>query len=180
MRSKQSLIAAALMLGSALAAAPSAARAAEGEHPAPASALVQHARLLDALAVLAQRPGQAGAEGQRLLDAMRAYLRYREEVVLPAFVLLPRVADGVASADMAWAIALADQLRRERPQRLLTREDITDRLIAVHAAAQTAGDAAAAQGARDVAAFMLGDTEADENMTLALSLWLRRSLAAGG
>jgi hypothetical protein len=180
MSSKRSMIASALLAGGLLIVAPSSPQAAETEHPAPASALVEHARLLERLEALAQRPNAVGAEGKHLLDAIRAHLSYREEVVLPAFALLPRLADGVVTQDMAWAMALGDRVRRDRDQHLHAHLDITERLLAVLMAAQTAGDAAAVQEAQDVAAFMLGDAEVDENVTALIGNCLRQRLSAGG
>lgn len=177
---KRSLIAAVLLLDGVFVAAVSSPQAAEIRHLTPPSALVEHARLLDRLNALADRPGQLGAEGKQLLEAMRTHLRYREEVVLPAFTLLPQLAEGSATPDMAWAVALGERVRRERPQHLQARLDITDHLIAVFAAAQAAGDEAAAQEAQDLAAFMLGDAEVDENVTLAVGDWLRRQVQEGG
>lgn len=180
MSSKRSLIATALLVGGLLVATPSLPQAAESEHPAPASALVEHARLLERLEAVAQRQDAVGTEGKRLLDAMRSHLSYREEVVLPAFSLLPRLADGVVTPDMTWAMALGDRVRRDRPQHLQTHLDITERLLAVHVAARSAGDEAVVQEMRDLAAFMLGDTEVDENVTALIGACLRQRLAAGG
>ena len=144
MTSKQRLIATTLLLGGLFVAASPAPQAADVQHPAPASALVEHARVLDELADLARRPGPVGAVGERLRDVMRTHLTYREDVVLPSFTLLPRMADETATPDMVWAVALGDRVRRERDQDLLTRLEITDRLIDVFAAAGEAGDETAA------------------------------------
>lgn len=180
MGSKRRWIATTLLMGGLLAAAPSLPRAAETEHPAPPSALVEDARVLDGLDALARRPGQLGIEGQRLRDVLRAHISYREEVVLPSLTLLPRIAEGVVTPDMAWAVSAGERVHHDRNQHLLAHLDITDRLIAVFAAAQAADYEAAAQQAQDLAAFMLGDDEVDENVTVMVGNWLHRNLPAGG
>jgi ribosome biogenesis SPOUT family RNA methylase Rps3 len=180
MNTKRSLIATALLLGGLLAAAPCSLKAAEVEHPAPPSALVEHARVLEGLESLTRHPGPVGMEAKALREDMRAHLRYREEVVLPALSLLPRMAGEEATPDLVWAVALGDRVRRDRSQHLATHLDITDHLIAIFAAAHEAGDDSAAREAQDLAAFMLGDAEVDENVTVAVANWLRRRLPAGG
>jgi len=181
MMPKHALIAAAaVVLGGLFAGVPSVPQAAEVQHPVPPYALVEHARLLRELDGLAQRPGQLGVAGAHLREAVRAHLSYREEVVLPVFGLLPRIAEGEATPDMAWAVALGDRVRRERQENLLVHIDITDRLIAVFTVAQQVGDEAAVREAQDLAAFMQGDAEQDENVAVVVANLVRARLPAGG
>ena len=80
----------------------------------PQSMKTEHDEIVRGLTVYATQGTQTAATAQTLLDLMEPHLKKEEELVFPLLSLLPAVSDGRITADMSFAIALADRLETER------------------------------------------------------------------
>src|SRR5579871_1618659 len=101
---------AALMTCGGIGAA-TAQQPAPATHEIPQSVRLEHEDTLQQLAVLARRPGPVGVEARKALELFKRHIKREEEYILPPLALLPRLADGKATPDMKWAIAMADRVK---------------------------------------------------------------------
>jgi hypothetical protein len=90
-------------------------KAREPHRPIPLSLLLEHAALDAELKAVAREPGLVGVAARSVLDVVEPHMRREQELVLPPLRLLPRLASGDISRDMADFIALNDRLRAEQP-----------------------------------------------------------------
>lgn len=82
--------------------------------PAPGSLAAEHRDILQSLGRLAAEPNASAAAAQRLIDLMRPHMQREADFVYPPLSLLPAVAEGRITPDMAWAIAMADRVKAEQ------------------------------------------------------------------
>jgi hypothetical protein len=146
-------------------------------HPLPQSLIVEHAETQERLAILAKRPGEVGAEARKALEVFKRHIA-REQAFMPVLTLLPLLADGKVTPDMAWAVAVADRVKAEREQIFEEHTKVTDVLNALVAAATRAHDKDATEFAEAAAADSLNDVELLEPMVLVIGDYLRAKLPA--
>jgi len=107
----------ALMAAAALAAGAAQAQpgqAAEAPREIPQSQVIEHQENLERLAALAARPGQVGVIARRAIALYKQHNAREVEYILPPLVLLPYIADGKVTPDMAWALAMTDRVKADR------------------------------------------------------------------
>ena len=168
-----------LFAATAVIAASFAATAPTSAEPAraiPASLQLSQHALIDPIAALAAKPAPVGQEAGRLLGMVSAHQRRYDAALLPTLALLPYIADGKVTPDMAWAVATVDRVKSDQEQTRTEREQITTQLNLLGVAAQSAGDDEALEVARDVARSMLADIEVTEPTALMIAAYLRTRL----
>jgi hypothetical protein len=185
MRSSMTAIAS-LMVGGVLAwsAQASAAAAqptdAPGDHHVlPQSLVFEHEDTMRSLEALAKKPGQVGVVARKARDLFKRHTAREREFILPALTLLPDIADGKASPDMAWALAMTDKVKAEREQIFQEHEAVTTAMNELLVAGERAHDQQAVEFARAAAADSLNDLEILEPAVMLVGAYLHEKLPAG-
>lgn len=111
------------------------------EIPLPLKA--EHDELHAELAVLRQAPGRVGAAARDLALVLHPHFVKEEKFALPSLGLLPAVADGTVTSEMAAVTAMTDHLRTELPQMRHEHAGIAAAVRVLLDAAQQTGDTAA-------------------------------------
>ncbi len=163
------------MVTSGFAAAQTTAAAA---HPIPQSLQVEHDETLERLTLLSKRSGQVGVVAHKALDVFKRHIAREQEFILPPLTLLPLLADGTVTPDMAWAVAMADRVKAEREQIFEEHTQVTDVLNSLVVAATAAHDKDAVEFAEAAAADSLNDVELLEPMVLLIGDYLHTRLQA--
>jgi hypothetical protein len=171
---------AALVIGASLGwAGVAASQPAPAEHDIPQSLAYEHASTLKHLAVLARRPGQVGAVARQALALFKRHIAHEQEYILPPLALLPDLADGKATPDMAWALAMADRVKANQEEIANEHAQVTDAMNALYAAGLRAHDQDAVDFARDAVGDSLNDIEILEPAVLLIGDYLRGKLGPG-
>ncbi|HKZ74967.1 MAG TPA: hemerythrin domain-containing protein [Steroidobacteraceae bacterium] len=123
-----------------LAIVPLSGRGAEqgAKFPIPQSLVAEHEALQEALARAVREPGPLGAAGRAVEEVLRPHFLREEQIASPPLSLLPRLARGEASPDMADVLRMTDQLEAEMPQMLAEHRKIATALEAFRKAAVAA------------------------------------------
>jgi hypothetical protein len=148
-------------------------------HPIPQSLIFEHAETMERLSILAKRPGQVGVEARKALEVFKRHAAREQEFILPPLTLLPLLADGKVTPDMAWAVAMADRVNAEREQIFQEHTEVTEVLNALVVAATRAHDNDAKEFAEAAAGDSLNDVEILEPTVLLIGDYLRGKLPAG-
>jgi hypothetical protein len=152
--------------------------AAAAAHPIPQSLRVEHAETMERLTSLGKHPGPVGVVARKALETFRRHAAREEEFILPPLTLLPVLADGNVTPDMAWAVTMADRVKAEREQIFREHTEVTDILNALVVAATQARDNTAKEFAEAAAADSLNDVELLEPTVLLIGEYVRGKLAA--
>jgi hypothetical protein len=145
----------------------------------PQSLRLEHENTVQQLTMLSHRKGAVGTEARKALALFKQHLRREEEYILPPLTLLRELADGKVSADMKWAIIMADRVKAEREQTYQEHTQITDAMNALAGAARKTHDAAALEFAQSAVADSLNDLELIEPTSILIGDYLRAKLPAG-
>jgi hypothetical protein len=159
-------------------AGPLAAQSAPHVGEIPQSLRIEHDHTLQLLGKLSRRRGPVGVEARRALALFNQHLQREEEFILPPLTLLPLLADGKVSADMKWAIIMADRVRTEREKTYQQHTQITDAMNALAGAARKARDTEALDFAQGAVADSLNDIELLEPMAIVIGDYLKAKLSA--
>jgi hypothetical protein len=103
----------------------------------------EHEELHAELALLTKSPGRLGAAARDVAMVLHPHFVKEERFALPPLGLLPAVASGNITAEMAAVTAMTDNLRAELPTMLQEHARITAIVRILLDAAQQVGDAAA-------------------------------------
>ena len=137
------------------------AQQAADHHELPASVQLAHEDTLRRLAVLVKRKGAVGVAANKALVVLKQHMAREVEYILPPLTLLPLLAEGKVTPDMAWAMAMTDRTKATREEIFEERARTTDALNAI------------------VAADVLVDTELEEPTVLLIGEYLHSKLDAG-
>jgi len=148
------------------------------DHPLPQSLRVEHDETMERLSILSKRPGQVGSVARNALTVFKKHAAREQEFILPPLTLLPLLADGKVTPDMAWAVAMADRVKAEREQIFEEHTKVTEVLNALVVAAVQAHDKDATEFAEAAAADSLNDVELLEPTVLLIGDFLRAKLPA--
>jgi iron-sulfur cluster repair protein YtfE (RIC family) len=107
--------------------------------PIPQPLVAEHEALHETLARAVKEPGALGAAARRVEEVLHPHFQREEQVALPPLALLPRLARGEVSPDMADVLRMTDQLEAELPQMLADHQQIVDALAQLRKAADAAG-----------------------------------------
>lgn len=182
MRQTSSAAFALLVLAGVALATPGAAMAAEPAQTAapqreiPQSLIFEHGETLDRLTALAKRPGKVGAAASRALGLFKRHTAREMEYILPPLALLPDMADGKVTPDMAWALVMCDRVKADREQIFQEHTQVTDAMNALLVAGEEAHDQDAIEFARSAAGDSLNDIEVLEPTVLLIGDYLRSRL----
>lgn len=154
--------------------APSAAP----KHEIPQSLRLEHEDTINRLSLLAQRHGAVGDQARKAIVLFKQHVAREQDYVMPPLTLLPDLADGKVTPDMAWALAMADRVKAEREQIFQEHTQLTEALNAILVAAVRAHDKEAIAFAEAAAGDSLNDVEILEPMVLVIGDYLRNKLPA--
>jgi hypothetical protein len=148
-------------------------------HPIPQSLQLSHKETLEQLAGLARKKGPVGVAATSALVVFKRHVAREQEFILPPLTLLPRLADGKVTPEMAWALPMTDRVRAEREQIFEEHTKVTDALNGLIVAATRANDREAKEFAENAAADSLNDLEILEPTLMLIGDILRSKLPAG-
>jgi len=181
MRATSSAVVSLLVLGAVAWLGPAGAARAQPApgHDIPQSLAYEHEDTLRELASLAQRPGPVGVAATKALDLFKRHTEREQAYILPPLALLPDLADGKATPDMAWALVMIDRVKADREVIFQEHEQVTDLMNELLVAGERSHDREAVDFARSAAADSLNDLEILEPTVLLIGDYLRTRLAAG-
>ncbi len=155
-------------------ASPAAAQA----HPIPQALRIEQKETIEQLTLLAAKPAPVGPAAKEALALLEKHYAREREFILPPLTLLPLLADGKVTPDMAWALPMTDRVKAEREQIFNEHAEITEALNALLAAAVEANDNDAKEFAESAAGDSLTDLEILEPTILMIGDALRAKLPA--
>jgi hypothetical protein len=147
-------------------------------HPIPQSLSVGHRETIEQLTMLAHKKGPVGAAASHVLEVLKRHIAREVEFILPPLILLPRLAAGQVTPDMAWALPMTDRVRAEEEEIFEEHTKVTDALNELVAAASKANDQEAKEYAESIAADSLNDMEIIQPTLLLIGDILRSKLPA--
>jgi hypothetical protein len=150
-----------------------------GHHVLPQSLVYEHEDTMRTLEALSKKPGQVGAIARKAHDLFQRHTAREREFILPALTLLPDLAEGKATPDMAWALAMTDKVKAERERIFEEHEAVTEVMNELLVAGERAHDRQAVDFARAAAADSLNDLEILEPAVMLIGAYLHEKLPAG-
>ncbi len=150
----------------------------EPPHLIPQSLQIAHKETLEQLSTLARRKGPVGVAAGNALVVYKKHIAREEAFILPPLTLLPYLADGRVTPDMAWALAMTDRVRAEREEIFEEHTRLTERLSVLAETAMKAHDKDAREFAEAATADLLADLEILEPTLLLIGNTLRAKLPA--
>ncbi len=148
------------------------------QHLLPQSIQVATQDTMEQLTDLAKRKGPVGVAAQQALEVYSKHAAREREFILPPLTLLPYLADGKVTPDMAWALTMTDRVRAEREEIFNEHAQLTDALNHLADVASKAHDKEAEEFARFAAADDLNDMEILEPTLILINDVLRAKLPA--
>ena len=128
-------------------------------HLIPQSLRIEHKETREQITILAKRKGPVGAIATEALAAYNRHAAREDEFIFPPLTLLPLLADGKVTPDMAWALPMTDRVKAEQEQIFQEHAAITELLNQLITAAAKAHDNDAKEFAESAAAESLNDLE---------------------
>ena len=154
------------------------AQPAPATHDIPPSLAAEHAETIERLQSLSAHPGEVGAVARQALALYQKHEAREREYIMPPLTLLPEIADGKVTPDMAWALKMADQVKADRAEIFAEHTKVTDIANALLAAGQRAHDPEAVEFAKAAVADSLNDIEILEPAVVVIGDYLRAKLPA--
>lgn len=105
----------------------------------PGSLKAEHHQLIKQFARATEEPGLLGREAREILNLLHAHFAKEERYAIPPLALLPKLAWGALSADMAEILPVTRRLKAELPLMLLEHKNISAALRRFLAEAQERG-----------------------------------------
>jgi len=109
------------------------------EFKVPHALKVEHDQLHHDLTLAIESGGQTGTAAQVVADALHAHFDGEEKYALQPLGLLPAIAEGKITPEMAQVLELTDTLKAEMPRMLEEHQVIVDALKRLIAAAKQEG-----------------------------------------
>jgi hypothetical protein len=147
-------------------------------HPIPQSQKVEHAETLERLAILSKHPGAVGVQARKAMALFKRHYAREEAYILPPLTLLPELADGKITPDMAWAVAMCDRVKADQAEIFQEHTDVTTAANALYAAGMAAHDKQAIEFAKAAVTDSLNDMELLEPMVMVIGEHLHMVLDA--
>lgn len=148
------------------------------ERELPQSIRLEHSDTLEHLTLLSHRPGSVGAVARDALVLVKRHVAREREYILPPLTLLPYLAEGKATPDMAWAVAMSDRVRADREVIFQEHTQLTTLMTRLRDAGLRAHDREAVAFAQSAVVDSLNDLEIQEPAVLMIGDVLRARLAA--
>jgi hypothetical protein len=149
------------------------------KHLVPQSLQVAHKETLEQLSALARRKGAVGVAAGKVLVLYKKHAAREEEFIFPPLTLLPYLAEGKVTADMAWALPMTDRVKAESEEIFQEHTRLTDALNVLTEVATKAKDNDAKEFAENAAADSLNDLEVLQPTLMLIRDILRAKLPAG-
>ena len=128
-------------------------------HLIPQSLQIEHKETREQISILAKRKGPIGSIATKVLAVYNRHAAREDEFIFPPLTLLPLLADGKVTPDMAWALPMTDRVKAEQEQIFVEHTEITELLNELIVAAAKAHDNDAKEFAESAAADSLNDLE---------------------
>ncbi len=160
----------------AFAAGGGSSRAQSAAREIPQSIAVEHADTMERLVALSKRKGPVGVEARKATDLFRRHIAREHDYILPPLTLLPELADGKVTPDMAWALPMCDRVKADREQIFEEHTKVTDAMNALMTAGLRAHDKQAVDFAKGAVADSLNDIEIEEPAVMLVGDYLRAKL----
>jgi hypothetical protein len=157
-------------------ATPVAPAAAQVQPQVPQAIQLSHASMLAELTELTHHRGNVGVVAAKALPMVEAHFKREQEYIMPPLSLAHSLADGKVSADMRWAVTMADRIKASREAIFQEHTQITEVMNELLAAAQRAHDTTAEEFARTAVEDSLEDMEVAEPMAIVIGEYLRLRL----
>jgi hypothetical protein len=154
------------------------AQDAAAAHPIPQALRIEQKETVEQLTILAAKPPPVGPAAKEALTLLERHYARERDFILPPLTLLPLLADGKATPDMAWAVPMTERVRAEREQIFNEHSEVTEALNALMVAAVEANDTEAKEFAESAAGDSLTDLEILEPAILMIGDTLRAQLPA--
>ena len=148
------------------------------KHLLPQAIQVASEETIAQLTELSKRKGPVGPAAKQALEVYSKHEAREREFILPPLTLLPYLADGKVTPDMAWALTMTDRVRAEREEIFNEHAQLTDALNHLADVASKAHDKEAEEFARFAAADDLNDMEILEPTLILINDVLRAKLPA--
>ncbi|MDR3534477.1 MAG: hypothetical protein P4L90_28430 [Rhodopila sp.] len=155
------------------------AQTAAPQHLIPQSLQIEQKETLEQISMLARRKGPVGVAAGKALVLFKKHIAREQEFILPPLTLLPLLAEGKVTPDMAWALPMTDRVKAEREQIFDEHTEITEALNQLVVAAAVAHDNDAKEFAESAAAESLNDLEILQPTLLLIGDILHSKLPAG-
>ncbi len=110
------------------------------DHPIPQAMRIEQKETIEQLTALAAHPAPVGPAAKEALTLLEKHYAREREFILPPLTLLPLLADGKVTPDMAWALPMTERVRAEREQIFDEHSEVTEALNALLVAAVEAND----------------------------------------
>ena len=181
MRTRKATVVRGLLLAGVLLIGATGAAGAQSAAPMreiPQSILLQHQDDISQLTELADRPGPLGSAAKNALALFKRHYQREVDYILPPLTLLSVLATGKVTADMRWAIDMADKVKADSEAIFQEHGEITEAMNLLLKEAQIAGDKEAMDFAHAAVADSLSDLELQMPMTIVIGDYLRTKLAA--
>jgi hypothetical protein len=147
-------------------------------HGIPQALRIEQKETIEQLTALAAHPAPVGPAAKDALALLEKHYAREREFILPPLTLLPLLADGKVTPDMAWALPMTDRVRAEREQIFDEHSEVTEALNTLLVAAIEANDNDAKEFAESTAGDSLTDLEILEPTILMIGDTLRAKLPA--
>lgn len=148
------------------------------QHLLPQAIQVASEETMAQLTELSKRQGPVGPAAKKALEVYSKHEAREREFILPPLTLLPYLADGKVTPDMAWALEMTDRVKAEREVIFDEHTRLTDALNHLATVAIKAHDKEAEEFARFAATDDLNDMEILEPTLLLINEILRAKLPA--
>jgi hypothetical protein len=155
-----------------------AAGPASAQHLFPQALHLSQKETTEELTALSRGKGPVGPAAAKALELYSKLAARERAFILPPLTLLPDLAEGTVTPDMAWALPMTDRVRAEREAIFQEHVRIGEALNELAAAADRARDRDAKEFAESVSADSLADLEINEPALLIIGDLLRAKLSA--
>ncbi len=149
------------------------------QHLIPQSLQMSQRETIEQLSTLIRRKGPVGVAAAKTLVVFKKHAARELEFILPPLTLLPYLAEGKVTPDMAWALAMTDRVKAERDEIFDEHSQLVESLNLLTEAAAKAHDTDAKEFAESAAADSLNDLEVLQPTLLLIGDILRARLQAG-
>ena len=143
----------------------------------PQSVFLSHQDALQHLGALSKHPGKVGAVARETLALLKKHIAREKEYVMPPLTLLPYLADGKVTPDMAWAVTMADRVRADREVIFQEHVEMNTLLTELRDAGLKAKDHDAVDFATSESVDSLEDLEIQEPVVLLIGDYVKSHLA---
>jgi hypothetical protein len=143
----------------------------------PAAIAAGHVELHNVLSRATKEPEQLGVAARGLEAVLAPHFAREEEIAAPPLSLLPALARGDVTPDMAKVLPLTDALERELPHMLLEHDGIRQATLKFRAAAVAAGQADYVRFSDNLAAHAREEEDILYPAAILVGRYVRRGLA---